>query len=524
MSSSQDRVNKSFKNARVAVTINVVLLLLSFWSRRIFVDILGTSVTGMNSTLIDLLGLLNLAELGILTAISYSLYKPLFDGDRQKISQIISLMGYLYRIIGGVILSIGVIISFFLPIIYGDKGVDMTLIFVGFYTLLITNLLSYFFNYKQNILAADHRNYVIVSTTGLMQVGKTVLQILFLSYVGEGIYVKYFEFMAIELLFSVFYTLLINRRVKRHYPWLDSSYATGRRVRKDYPEVFTKIKQVFAHKFAGFVLTQTDTIVISIILSWSTVTLYTNYQLIFTRLTRLVFASFDNLNAGIGGLVAQGDKSKVQWTYYQLNALFFWVAGVVVLSGYFLTEPFIRLWLGQGDEFVLSGSIFTVFMANLYVSIVRRPQDIFLSAHGIFYDVWAPWVEAAMNLAVSIVMGLWFGLIGVLTGTFISTFLIAGLWKPYLLFRSAFGISVWNYWRQVAVFGMLTLVVCIGLYFVNGLFDATPANYYQWVVRALVLTGSSSVLLGGLMYAFDRNMRKITGVIMRRLGNKLHLK
>lgn len=524
MSSSQERVNKSFKNARVAVTINVILLLLSFWSRRIFIDILGTSVTGMNSTLIDLLGLLNLAELGILTAISYSLYKPLFDDDRQKISQIISLMGYLYRIIGVVILSAGVIVSLFLPIIYGDKGVDMILIFVGFYTLLISNLLSYFFNYKQNILAADHRNYVIVSTTGLMQVGKTVLQILFLSYVGEGIYVKYFEFLAIELLFSVLYTLVINRRVKSCYPWLDSSYATGRRVRKDYPEVFMKIKQVFAHKFGGFVLTQTDTIIISIILSWSTVTLYTNYQLIFSRLTRLVFASFDNLNAGVGGLVAQGDKNKVRWTYSQLNALFFWVAGTVVLSGYFLTEPFIMLWLGNGSEFVLSGPIFTVFMANLYVSIVRRPQDVFLSAHGIFHDVWAPWAEAALNLAVSVVMGLMFGLIGVLAGTLVSTFLIAIIWKPRLLFKEAFGISVWNYWKQALVFLLLTLISCVGVFVVNRFFDGAPTNYYQWIVRAVVLTSTSATLLGGLMYISDSGMRKITDRILERWIGKIRRK
>lgn len=523
-SGSQERVNKSFKNARVAVTINVVLLLLSFWSRRIFIDILGTSVTGMNSTLIDLLGLLNLAELGVLTAISYSLYKPLFDGDRQKISQIISLMGYLYRIIGAVILGAGVVVSLFLPILYGDKGVDLILIFVGFYTLLVTNLLSYFFNYKQNILAADHSNYVIVSTTGMMQVGKTVLQILFLSYIGEGLYVKYFEFLAIELLFSVCYTVVINKRVKSRYPWLDSSYATGRRVRKDYPEVFLKIKQVFAHKFAGFVLTQTDTIIISIILSWSTVTLYTNYQLIFSRLTRLVFASFDNLNAGIGGLVAQGDKQKVQWTYYQLNALFFWVAGVVVLSGYFLTEPFIRLWLGQGGEFVLSKPIFVVFMANLYVSIVRRPQDVFLGAHGIFHDVWAPWVEAALNLIISIVMGLWLGLIGVLVGTLISTFLIAGLWKPYLLFKEAFGLSMWRYWRQTVVFLGLTFVSCVGMFFVNRFFDGAPANYYQWIVRAVVLTSGSALLLGGLMYLSDGGMRQITNRILGRWMAKLHLK
>lgn len=521
MNDSQERLSKSFKNARVAVAINVTLLLLSFWSRRILIDILGTSVTGMNSTLIDLLGLLNLAELGILSAIAFSLYKPLFEGDRDEINKIVSLLGYLYRLIGIVILGAGIVLSLFLPMLYGDRGVDMTLIFIGFYTLLIVNLLSYFFNYKQNLLVADHRNYVIVSTTGLMQILKTVLQILLLKYVGEGLYIKYFEFLALELVFSVLYTVIVNRRIRRIYPWLDSSYAMGRSVRRNYPEIFKKIKQVFAHRMAGFVLNQTDTIVISVLITWSAVTYFTNYQLIFSRLSRLVFASFDNLSAGIGGLVAQGDQKKVQWTYYQLNALFFWVAGTVVLSGYFLTEPFIELWLGGGDKFILSGSVFAVFMANLYISIVRRPQEIFLSAHGIFHDVWAPWVEAALNLTISIVMGLTFGLLGVLVGTFISTFLLAILWKPYLLFREAFGLSVWNYWRQVFVFLGLTLVSGIGVFGVNGLFGEVSTDYFQWTARAVALTSTSAILLGGLMYVSDDGMRKISNRIIGHWISKL---
>lgn len=507
-STANQRLSKSFKNARVAIFINIALLVLAFYSRKIFIDILGVEVTGMNSTLSDLLGLLNLAELGVLSAIAYSLYKPLFDKDQQTVNRIISLMGYLYRIIGFAILGGGVILSCFLPLMYGDKGVDMTLMYMGFYTLLTVNLLSYFFNYKQNLLVADHRNYVIVSTLGLSQVGKVLLQIVFLRWVNGDVYTKYMSFLAIELVFSIIYTIVINKRVLRFYPWLNSSYALGRSVKGEYPEIFKKIRQVFSHKFGGFVLLQTDSIVISLLVGWSVVAYYTNYMMIFTRLTRLVFAAFDNLHAGVGSLAAEGNRSKVVGTYHQLNAMFFWLAGTIVINGFFLTKPFIMLWLGD-SQYVLDNSIFVILLLNVYIAVIRRPQDIFLSSHGVFHDTWAPWVEAGLHLGISVALCLQYGLIGVLIGTLVSTLVFALGWKPYLMFREVLYLPFMLYCRTSALFMGITIftgAVMWTLYKAVGPIE----SYFTWAVVALVMTLITGFILGLGMYLTNSGMRNIT--------------
>ena len=79
----ESRVKKTLLNARVNLIFYFLSLALAFFSRKIFLNSLGAEFVGFTGTLSNLLGFLNLAELGISTAIGYVLYKPLFEQDQQ---------------------------------------------------------------------------------------------------------------------------------------------------------------------------------------------------------------------------------------------------------------------------------------------------------------------------------------------------------------------------------------------------------------------------------------------------------
>ncbi len=90
----QSRTSKSLKNIAVALLFLAVNLLLQFFCRDVFLERLGAEVLGLNTTAGNLLQFLNIAELGIGVAVGFSLYKPLFDKDTQRINEIISLQGH----------------------------------------------------------------------------------------------------------------------------------------------------------------------------------------------------------------------------------------------------------------------------------------------------------------------------------------------------------------------------------------------------------------------------------------------
>lgn len=502
------RVHNSLKNARVSVLFVALTTFFALFSRQVFIQHVGDTTVGMTSTITNILGFLNLAELGLGTAIAGFLYRYLHAGDRDRIRDVVSIFAYLYRIIGFCILGAAAVLALFLPMIFGNSGADLTYVYGCYVTLLSTTLTGYFISYRQTLLSANQKEYVVSTYTNLSIILRQVLQIATLKWWGGG----YIEWLAIELVFGVTYGFLINRRVSKTYPWLRTSFARGREVVRtgEYKSLFRTMRQVIPHNLGAFVLFQTDSLLIFAFASLRSVTMYTNYLTIFSKLTLFVKAGARGVYASVGNLVAEGNGEQIRKVFKEFNALFYFLGGVICLCLLFLSDPFIVLWLGE--EYILERAAFYFFLAVTYIALTRVSVDVFLTGYVMYKDTWAPLTEAGINLVVSIVLGYWWGIAGVLAGSVVSLTAIAVIWKPYFLHRDGFRTSVWSYWRVVfkywgllgATGGAMWLTVHSGL--IPG-FD----SWGTWVLSAVELLVLGSVVYGGLMLATDRGMRELAG-------------
>ena len=252
MPQQESRVKKSLLNARVNLIFYFLTLVLSFFSRKIFLDTLGADFVGLTGTLQNLLGFLNLAELGIGSAIGYVLYKPLFNHDEAKINEIISVFGYLYRWIGFIILGAGLVLACFLPLIFPDTQFEMGIIFFAYFGFLTSSLIGYFANYKQTLLGADQKNYVVTAYFQTATIIKTLIQMASAYYTGS-----YYLWVAIELTFGIIYSFILNWKINQVYPWLRSEVRLGKQLFKKYPVVMKYTKLLFVQKICGIVNWQT---------------------------------------------------------------------------------------------------------------------------------------------------------------------------------------------------------------------------------------------------------------------------
>ena len=169
----ESRVYKSLLNARISLLFYFISIAISFFSRKIFLENLGAEFMGLGGTISEILGFLSLAELGIATATSYNLYKPLQQGDKKRIEELVSVIGYLYRKIGCFVIIAGIVISMFIPLIFGKTPFDLGLLFFGFYCVLFSSACTYLINYRQIILSADQKNYIVtgyLQTAGIIKV------------------------------------------------------------------------------------------------------------------------------------------------------------------------------------------------------------------------------------------------------------------------------------------------------------------------------------------------------------------
>ena len=91
------RVKRSVMNMKVGMLFYLLSLVLSFFSRKVFLDCLGAEFMGLTGVLQNILSYLNVAELGIGTSITYFLYKPIEQDDRRKIGEVMSVLACLWH-------------------------------------------------------------------------------------------------------------------------------------------------------------------------------------------------------------------------------------------------------------------------------------------------------------------------------------------------------------------------------------------------------------------------------------------
>lgn len=485
----------------MALVFYFINLVLQFFSRKIFLDYLGVEVLGLNTTAQNLLGFLNLAELGIGAAVSYNLYKPLFDGDRQAINDIVSIQGWLYRRIALIVIAGACVLMCFFPLIFAKADVPLWYTYGTFLALLASALLSYFTNYRQIVLAADQKTYLITYCFKGGMAVKTLLQLVAIGTLEHG----YVYWIAIEFVMAFITSFVLNHTIQKVYPWLHPDISNGKRLQKRYPDILQKTKQVFFHRIGAFVLTQTSPLIIYAYASLTLVAIYGNYMLIVLGVMSLAGALLNNVSAGIGNLVAEGDKKRITSVYWEITSSRIWMASTICFVFYMSGHGFIRLWVGEA--YIMQQSSFIVLMIITFITLTRT-NEAFLAAYGLYQDVWAPVTEATLNLGLSVLLGYYWGLTGILSGVLISLILMVCMWKPFFLFRYGFKEKINGYICRYLKYLIVSFLPFVILRYVGEkFFPFNIGTYKQWIIYAVLLTLSYALCCLILLCGTDKFAR-----------------
>lgn len=508
-----ERVHKSILNAEVNLLFYFLSLFLTFFSRKIFLDNLGAEFIGLTGTLNNILGYLNLSELGISACIGYFLFKPIQTNNREEIQDILSLLGYLYNWIGSIIFAGAVAISLFFPLIFSNADLNLSIIYFAFYSFLGSSLIGYFINYRQILLSADQKNYLVAIYYQSAKLVKLGLQI-YLAYYYKNLYV----WVAVEFLFGIIGCIILNWKINKEYPWLKVNKKQGKALLKQYPEIITKTKQVFIHKIKDFVLVKSDELFIFLFVSLKMVAYYGNYMIIISKLISLFSAITGSVGASIGNLVAEGNKERMIKVFWEYTTILHTIAATLAFSLYAFLEPFVSHWLGS--KYIMDNRILILLVAYIYITNSRNSVDSFNYAHGLYADVWSAWAELIINVSVTIICGLKWGIIGILIGKLASLIPIVVIWKPYYLFTSGFKVAVRHYWQNVVRnYAISALAIGTSLYLLHFIPISPYRTIWDWIAYSAVgmiifLTIDLSVTMlfaKGAKDSFNRikNIRKL---------------
>lgn len=99
----------------VGVVGQCMNIILAFVGRLVFIHYLSSAYLGVNGLFSDVLGMLNLAELGIGSAMVFSMYLPDATDDHKDLTRLMNLYRVLYRAVAIFVMVVGLCLMPFLP-------------------------------------------------------------------------------------------------------------------------------------------------------------------------------------------------------------------------------------------------------------------------------------------------------------------------------------------------------------------------------------------------------------------------
>lgn len=461
-------------------------ILVPFLMRTVMIYCLGVEYLGLNSLFASILQVLNLAELGVGSAMVYSMYKPIAEDDETTICALMRLYRTYYRVIGIIIAAVGVMLTPFITrFIKSDLPGNLNVYVLYLLNLSATVLSYWLFAYKNCLLQAHQRVDItskVVLVTNTVQYGSQIVVLLTL----KNYYIYAIIALVTQALTNIVTALVVTKMYPRYRP-------TGKLPKEKVGEINGRIRDLFTSKIGGIIYDSADTIVISSFLGLTALAIYQNYFYILNAITGLIAVVFSACTAGIGNSIVVETKEK---NFKDLNKFTFiicWGAGFCTVCLLCLYQPFMELWVGR--DLMLSFSAVVCFAVYFFVRQLNSLFNMYKDASGMWHeDRFRPLVAALTNLALNLILVQLIGLYGILISTVLAIVCVGMPWLLHNLFTVIFEKKhLLGYLKKLLYYCCIIFVSCIATYFICSKVNAG-------LIVTLVARGAICVILPNLIY------------------------
>lgn len=474
------RTKKYIFNMSSTFVVYITKTILSFIARTIFIYILGELYLGVNGLLTNILSMMSLAELGISSAISFSLYKPLAEKNHEQISALMTFFRKVYNIIGGIIFVLGIIVFFFLDKIIPEYN-QIENIAIIYFLYLINTVSTYYVAYKEILITADQKSYKLTKINLVFTVLLYLAQIIILL-----VFKNFVMYLIGQFFIQIMQKIFTNRLVTKEYK--EITYNTKAKIEETtFLEIKKNVKAMVFHKVGEYCIYGTDNIIISAFINVITVGIYSNYMTIVNMINSAITMIYNNLTASFGNLLVEGNRKKSLHIFYEIDLLAYLLYGIcgVILAS--VSSKFVNIWLG--GKYLLENMTVLLISFNFFFNGTRVASTVVRNAAGLYAkDKYVPIIQALLNLIISIVGAIFWGINGVILGTIISS-VIPCFYRSFILFKYIFKESYLEYLKK---FYIKYLII---FFIVMILSNITSNHIHTNEILGLIITTTIAILI-----------------------------
>ena len=476
-----NRTKNATRNMVFGLLLKLYHLLVPFLMRTAMIYLLGVQYLGLNGLFTSILQVLNLAELGVGSAMTFSMYKPIAENDEVTICALMRLYKVYYRVIGIIILTIGLCLLPFIPnLISGDIPANINIYVLYVMNLMATVLTYWLYAYKNCILTAHQRSDVANKVQLITDTIMYGTQIFVLA-----VFHNYYLYVLANLATRALTNIIIAKAADRMYPQFQ---ARGNLPKESVDKINRRIKDLFTSKLGLVVNENLDTVIVSAFLGLTTLAIYQNYFYMVKAVIGIMKTVLYSCMAGIGNSLVVETKEHNYANFKKFTFIVCWLSGVCFACFVCLYQPFMELWMGA--DLMLDFSYVILFSVYFFIYEIFTVINIYKDAAGIWHeDRFRPLICAVANLFLNLALIRYIGLYAVLLSTVLSLLVIGIPWLIHNVFSLIFDTKlikefVWILCKSV----VMTVIACGVTYFVCTLvpFDAYIELFAKAIVCAIV--------------------------------------
>lgn len=504
---ADSRSKNASRNIIFAFANKMVALLLPFLARTIILYLLGEEYLGIGSLFTSVLSFLSLAELGLGSAIVYTMYQPIAEQDEEKICALLAYYRRFYRRIGAVMLALGTLLTPFIPYLIKGEAPEGANVYILFYLYLLNSVISYFFaGYKQSLLTAHQRaditSKITLVVNVFIQIGQIAVLILFRNF---------YVYAFVPIIGTILTNILNEVVTDRQYPSLQCRGGIGE---EEQQAIQKRLSGLIGTKLNSIVVHSADMLVVSAFLGLTETAVYGNYYYIISAVNAFVILFFSSMTASVGNSIITETLEKNQKLFYKIEFVNAWISGWCAVCLMCLYHPFMRLWAGERLTYPVGVEILLVIYFFVYT--IQKTMLVFKDAAGIWYeDRYRPYACMILNLILNVVLVQMVGIYGVVFSS-VAAFTISVPWVNRTLFHTLFQSSSWKNFLTISYYALVTVAVTAVTYLIT-----FPIR--QGLSGLLIRAGICLLLPNVLFlisYGWKPEFRQVMDMVLKRYRKK----
>ena len=485
-------MNKS-KITLINIISNIILqfatIVSGFIIPKIILSYFGSSVNGLVASLNQFLSYISLIEGGITGVITASLYKPLIDKEYDKISSILKTTKSFYNKIALIYIIYAISLAIIYPLVIKT---DFSYFYIFCLTIILSMnlLIQYLFSLTlQVLLNADKKIYVVAFTKVVI-----IFLNIILAYVSVKIYPSIHLLKFLTGILFIIQPFLYMKYVKKNY-----------RLSNEVEENKELIKNRwngFAINVAAFIHFSTDLTILTALTDLVTVSIYSVYSLVSNGLRQIISSITSSLNYSLGQTYAKGNRKEIYKKMELYEFIVFNIIFILFSVAALLINSFVMIYTNNIDDANYNNPIFGVLLlVSEAIYLLKLPHLNLAYSANKFKEITIPaYIEAILNILVSIICVKKLGIIGVVIGTIVA--MIYRMIFHIYFTKKIIGRSQRIFYKKLILFSFSSL---IGIIICRKCCTGIKFSIFSWILHAIIYSIIILLIFISLDYIFYKD-------------------